>query len=678
MSRSRSTTTRKPRLIVPPIGKYKMSNDDFLEWFWSEFNSRSMSIPDYLNKRIKSIDELSIPYPTFYNTKEPLYKILYAFFDSTHAPMGFDQFFWSAYNKGVPIKQYVSIQVTRLQLLMRNFARGPRGDACYADTKTLSLYPFQLVHQLLASPYAPNQRLLICASTGAGKTCILVGIANFWLRRIYGSNKRNAIIFVSTSNALWSNFVKDSMRCPGFINTLAREQGLAATNPSDILKMGDVLKKYILPLTYVEFANFSTGKYAKYENSSLTGTIVLMDECHYLVDSFDPESLKPVYTRAPTAWRDNLKQVYDQLNTVNNPNFQGCTIVGATATPMSDSGAQFLELLKLFSDASTHPPANVYSECIQTIVEMEQEDRPQLEAIALALKRTRSLFENSLVMYLNKTSDRVLDRSVFPDMRFDNAYVDMTPSQKAATEAYLRLGEPYNEQALQKLSIMQPSQIYGERIHRVEDRHEVGGITQKFEVVREIISKVQGKVLVYVNNKRDGLEAMFRYLRACKYEPTKTAEKLPAFPANRFMTMGSFPESSEFRPFGISSERHIPLALSKFNHKSNINGELIKVLLYSSQYIEGVDLSGVQTIVLLQDPGSQGAYNQLVGRGVRNCSHRYLKLDKWNVRIIHVYTREPNSPDQLILKRRLASKLIFDNIMNIAQKLAVDSVVMTG
>ena len=65
----------------------------------------------------------------------------------------------------------------------------------------------------------------------------------------------------------------------------------------------------------------------------------------------------------------------------------------------------------------------------------------------------------------------------------------------------------------------------------------------------------------------------------------------------------------------------------------NIDGDVIKVILISRAGSEGIDLKNVRSIHIMEPWYNMNRIEQIIGRGVRNCSHRALPYIKRNVSI---------------------------------------------
>jgi hypothetical protein len=67
--------------------------------------------------------------------------------------------------------------------------------------------------------------------------------------------------------------------------------------------------------------------------------------------------------------------------------------------------------------------------------------------------------------------------------------------------------------------------------------------------------------------------------------------------------------------------------------KENINGEEIKVILISKTGSEGIDLNNIRQVHIMEPWYNMNRIEQIVGRAVRNCSHKSLPFKDRNVQI---------------------------------------------
>jgi Type III restriction enzyme, res subunit len=337
----------------------------------------------------------------------------------------FDKLFWEDFRPGQNIRKYIQKQIKRFNLELAPIHTTRRGEICKVRERPMRLFKYQTLNSVLGSPYSPINRLLIVASTGTGKSCILVGIANYHLLE----NRKHHIVFVGATLSLYTNFIRQSMSCPGKMYKISQEHGWTdPTDNSHVQAFARHMKQFIVPLNYTQFGNMLSKKYKKYEGvDTLENKIVLMDEAHYLVDSVNTATCEPMYTRVVPSWRSNLKTMYKAMVLPNNPYLKNVRLIGATATPLTSSLTEFLALANIFTD---HPlPQTTLCEAVRKIGEIE-EGRGDDKSLTQILSTFNPIFSQSVTMYLSKTLTRVLDTNIFPEMVFEVVPVAMAESQE--------------------------------------------------------------------------------------------------------------------------------------------------------------------------------------------------------------------------------------------------------
>jgi hypothetical protein len=158
-----------------------------------------------------------------------------------------------------------------------------------------------------------------------------------------------------------------------------------------------------------------------------------MDEVHYIVDSIDKTSLKPSYERMSPNWRDNLREMYNLLSIPNNPTISGSTIVGATATPITQSILEYFSLVNIF--ANTPLTSEKLNSLLKQIYQIEQSGEfgeTQYNQIQSCMKVFEPIIKETVAMYIAKKSNKVLDTSIFPQMIFETIHIPLTKSQSEA------------------------------------------------------------------------------------------------------------------------------------------------------------------------------------------------------------------------------------------------------
>ena len=82
-----------------------------------------------------------------------------------------------------------------------------------------------------------------------------------------------------------------------------------------------------------------------------------------------------------------------------------------------------------------------------------------------------------------------------------------------------------------------------------------------------------------------------------------------------------------------NKEGQMETLLEACNNDANKNGDIIKVIIATSVAEEGVDFKNIRHIHALHPWYNMSRIDQIIGRGIRNCSHKLLAPEKQNVTV---------------------------------------------
>lgn len=116
--------------------------------------------------------------------------------------------------------------------------------------------------------------------------------------------------------------------------------------------------------------------------------------------------------------------------------------------------------------------------------------------------------------------------------------------------------------------------------------------------------------------------------------------------------------------------------LKACNDPNNVNGENIKVILISSAGSEGLDFKYIRQIHILEPWYNINRIEQIIGRGVRTCSHKDLPLIERNVQI-YMYASFLSNPtietvDLLIYRKAEEKAKLIGQITRLMKEVSID------
>jgi superfamily II DNA or RNA helicase len=112
-----------------------------------------------------------------------------------------------------------------------------------------------------------------------------------------------------------------------------------------------------------------------------------------------------------------------------------------------------------------------------------------------------------------------------------------------------------------------------------------------------------------------------------------------------------------------------------FNMKENKDGKIIKFILLAPAGAEGISLMNVRQIHVLDPYWNEVRIEQLIGRGIRQCSHKDLPMDE---RVVDVYRykairkNEKKTTDEEIEELAKSKQTLIDSFLKSIKEVAVD------
>ena len=152
----------------------------------------------------------------------------------------------------------------------------------------------------------------------------------------------------------------------------------------------------------------------------------------------------------------------------------------------------------------------------------------------------------------------------------------------------------------------------------------------KIKTIIDYIKKSTGIVFIYSRYYSSGILPLVIALEHCgfnKYSGKNYTKNINVKPI--FKDKPKYIVLSKNNDLSHNNQSEISLA----KDIKNINGEQIKVIIVSKVGTEGIDFKYIREIHLLEPWFNMNRAEQIIGRGVRNCSHIALPIEHRNVTI---------------------------------------------
>jgi len=215
------------------------------------------------------------------------------------------------------------------------------------------------------------------------------------------------------------------------------------------------------------------------------------------------------------------------------------------------------------------------------------------------------------------------------------------------------------------------------------DEH-LGKYSGKINTISKIISNTEGVVVIYSGYIWNGIIPMavcLEHMGFQREEGRNILNKPKIIPNPPKYNMKKSPKycilSSDNSD--VMKGSSINSLVKKINSDENSDGSQIKVILITPVASEGLSFYNVREIHIMEPWFHFNKIKQVIGRGIRNCRHQKLPLEKRNVSVfIHVSfcDEERETPDIHALRISSNKYSIMNNIDNIIRDNAIDCFLM--
>lgn len=589
--------------------------------------------------------------------------------------------------------QAQSLPPAELQIL-----KTMRNDICSdSKKKDYKLQPQQRFLRRVLSPDSSIRNLLMVHGTGTGKTCTAIQIAEEYIIRPEFQNKK---VLMLANPAVQDNFrneifsVSDdklyqdpeglllSKQCTGrrYLEIVQRAQSeplqlTDATVKEKVRRMANsILSEFYEFQGYDSFANYvNRGTENKTQadinawiHSTFDDRLIIVDEAHNLRVTTETTSTAKISARA-------IESIVKQA--------KGVTLVLLTATPMFDEYDEIIYYFNLFlwNDKLLDPSKTI---SVSEIFEKDGSFKEGQES------RFRVWCQN-YISYIKGENpftfpfrlpppDKLIapiDRKVShlgEPIKNPRKYLTLTKSMVSPMQENVIKNLPIRIGGNGPLICIYPeNRSFGETFGRSETQYEyrkgverflspskVGLYSSKFALILNILENSTGIAFVYSNLVENGANLFAMCLEEHGYDNAITSNFLKN-PSGEIQK-GSKGKYVIFT--GESTRADIENALRRLKDRKNIGGTDIRVIIASEKVSEGVDFKYVRQVHVLDPWFNMSRIEQVLGRGMRTCSHSLLPFEYQNCTVYLHICRYPDSDketaDEYIYREFVENKAV--------------------
>lgn len=480
---------------------------------------------------------------------------------------------------------------------------------CYPKEFKLQL-PQQFLSEFI-NPNTPYMGILVYHRIGAGKTCTAVRIAEKW--------KKYKRIVVVVPASLKNNFRNELRSLCADNNYLKEEERnlLSKLHPNDeeydeiIKKSDERIDNYYEIYSYHKFVELVKNKELNLKNS-----LLIVDEIQNMVSEGGT--------------------FYNTLYEIIHTSPKDLRIVLLSATPMFDKPNEIaltMNLLRLKEEipigsqfdktfiTKTKKSNGMYSYSVKNIDLFKKLVRGYISyfrgapPIAFPKMLTKYVlchmgeFQYEMYQRVLNNEDKIMEKTKKNVLKSLNVS-DLPSNFYLGTRMISNIAFPNK-----KISEDGLKSLTKDKINKELEKYSC-----KFYEIMKRINKTSGKVFVYSSFKEfGGIKSFTRVLEAMGYlDYIKHGEGTKRF------AVWSGDED-------ITVKEEIKTI---YNMKSNLKGHKLKIICGSPSIKEGVSLTAVRQVHVLEPYWNKSRLDQVIGRASRFCSHKDLDEDK---RIVKVY-----------------------------------------
>jgi superfamily II DNA or RNA helicase len=579
--------------------------------------------------------------------------------------------------------------------------------------KDFKLQPNQRFLRRVMSPESPTRSMILVHGTGTGKTCSAIQIAEEYIIRPEFQDKR---VLVLANPAIQENFKAQifdisrvsvdpdgillSKQCTGrrYLDMIERSQGesLRYTDKASQQRVMNLANKIIGEFYefqgYMTFSNIienarktrTPNDMKKWIHETFDNRLIIVDEAHNLKETTETATTKFV----AIALEEILKTA------------EGITLVLLTATPMYDKFDEILYYFNLFlwnerklDGGKLIKTSDIFADSGEFKEGQEQVFRKWCQDYVSFVRGENPFtfpFRLNPPDALLALPDRKTDITGKP-IEKQRKYLTLTKSIVSPTQAEAIKGMTVKAISDPRLICMYPENKtfretfetsgngYKYRDEKFLAPSKIATYSSKFSLITQILDRTSGVAFVYSNVVESGAQLFAMCLEEHGFEPAAGQQLLKE-------TAGEVARGSKGKYVLFTSDisdAEIRKTLVQLKKPENADGSLIRVVIASPKVSEGVDFRFVRQIHVLDPWFNMSRIEQVLGRGMRTCSHSMLPFEEQNCTVyLHVCRyadSEQETVDEYIYRNYVEEKAVrIAKVKRIVMESAMDCDLQTS
>ena len=545
------------------------------------------------------------------------------------------------------------------------------------DITDFKLAPYQIFLKNFICNDTPYNSILIYHGTGTGKTCSAVGIAeNF--RDIY-QLPENRIIILSPDKIKqgWYNNIYDPKKlndqCTSdTYKNLINDEGNIDKNRNKLVK------KYYEFYGYLEFANRIKSIYEKYKDKfeyicdkKYSNRVLIIDEAHNIRGD-DSESSD-----------DTIK--YLKLLIENTRNLK---LILLTATPMYNKANEIVELLTLLYANDKRDYSKIkdifkddilikdielsrYCKGYISFIKGESEDKfpkrlyPTENIIKIG---ELPIYKCDMEPIQSKIYKMIKDSFKVDVLKLEHEKILTQCSNIVYPNDSNKIEKYYGKYGLKTICNYSSSKKmfkYKNGVEQIFDIKNIGKYSCKIKKLLETIENSEGIVFVYSQYIQSGVIPIMLALEQNGYNNYNKN----IFDIKSDKYKGNYISITSDNDLSGNYKELLKICTSYENR----NGEKIKIIIGSNVASEGLDLKNIRSIHVIDPWYHLKRLEQIIGRGIRYCSHKDLLQEQNNTTVYLYSSINENSIDLDIYRLAEKKNKEIVKVEKILQENSIDS-----